>query len=228
MGARRKRWSNQCLIGLTGNIASGKSSVAQWLARHPLVKALDADLIAHEVLQPDGECHQPVLDHFGRGILQESGGARPAIDRGRLARLVFQDERLLRELEAITHPPIRRILEARISASSEPIIVLEAIKLLESSLRPELDFIWVVNAAEDIRQQRLRTQRKMSAEVARQRIAAQAPQRDKLAQADVVIENGGHWEDTKRQVEAALALVLERLPDPAGESAGTANGMNTV
>ena len=187
------------------------------LARHPLVKTLDADLIAHEVLQPDGSCYQPVLDRFGRRILQDCSSSRSPIDRGRLARLVFQDERLLCELEAITHPAIRRILEDRISASSEPIIVLEAIKLLESSLRPELDLIWVVNASEDVRRERLRTHRQMSTAEAQQRIAAQAPQRDKLAQADVIIENGGNWEDTMRQVEAGLTLALKNIPANHGE-----------
>lgn len=211
MNEYHKSWPEKFIIGLTGNIAAGKSSVSALLSRTPQVKVLDADLIAHEVLQPDGICYEQVLDHFGPGILQDTGGSRPPIDRGRLGSLVFKDGNLLRQLEAITHPAIRRILIEQISSSSEPIIVLEAIKLLESSLRAELDAIWVVNASESVRKERLLKLRGMSAEVAQQRIAAQAPQRDKLAQADLIIENGGCWEDAVKQVEAALAAILKQM-----------------
>ena len=219
MNEYHKSWPEKYIIGLTGNIAAGKSAITALLSQNPQVKVLDADLIAHEVIQPDGICYEQVLDHFGPEILQNTGRSRPPIDRGRLGSLVFQDADLLRQLEAITHPAIRRHLIEQISSSSEPIIVLEAIKLLESSLRAELDVIWVVNASENVRKERLVKGRAMSAEVAQQRIAAQAPQREKLAQADLIIENEGCWEDTVKQVEAALALILEKVTSLAREPA---------
>lgn len=219
MNEYHKSWPEKYIIGLTGNIAAGKSSISALLSGTPQVKVLDADLIAHEVLQPDGICYGQVLDHFGPEILQNTGRSHPPIDRGRLGSLVFKDGNLLRQLEAITHPAIRRILIEQISSSSEPIIVLEAIKLLESSLRAELDAIWVVNASESIRKERLLKLRGMSPEVAQQRIAAQAPQRDKLAQADLIIENDGCWEDTVKQVEAALVPILEQKTTLAEEPA---------
>ncbi len=210
MNGKTRRWPGKFIIGLTGNIAAGKSSVSALLDEQPLVRALDADLVAREVLQPSGECYDTVLDVFGRDILLDNGSARPPIDRRRLGSIVFNDEDRLRQLEALTHPAIRRILTDRISACAEPIIVLEAIKLLESSLRDELDTIWVVDASEEVRRQRLQSARRLSAEEARQRIAAQAPQRDKLAQADLIIQNDGSWEETTTQVTAALAPILER------------------
>ena len=201
------------IIGLTGNIAAGKSTVSALLAEHPLVRALDADLVARSVLQPSGECYDIVLEVFGRDILINNGSARPPIDRRQLGSIVFNDEERLRQLEALTHPTIRRIMIDQISTSAEPIIVLEAIKLLENSLRDELDVIWVVDASEKVRRQRLQSHRGLSVKEARARIAAQSPQHDKLVQADLIIRNDGSWNETVEQVISALAPILERYSE---------------
>lgn len=211
MEGHKGRWPGKYLIGLTGNIAAGKSAVAALLAEQRQVRAIDADAIARAVLAPGQECYDAVVAAFGRGILHDETDEHSPIDRRRLAAIVFTDESALRRLEALTHPAIRQRIARIIQGSAERIIILEAIKLLESSLRPALDTIWVVDAPASVRRARLMVERGMSEEEARQRVAAQSPQRDKLAQADLILHNEGRWEDTAAQASAALAPILERM-----------------
>ncbi len=206
-----RRWPDKYLIGLTGNIAAGKSSVADLLGRQTLIHSLDADIAAHEVLSPDGECYDAVLAAFGGGILADDvQGSQPTIDRRKLARIVFAAEEKLRQLEQITHPAIRALLFRRILNVAEPIVVLEAIKLLEGSLHREMDAIWVVTASEAERRRRLLEKRGVTKREADERIAAQPPQEEKRTFADVIIHNDGAWQDTKTQVMAAITPILRR------------------
>ena len=193
-----ERWPDKYIIGLTGNIATGKSVVRKML-EHLGAYGIDADALAHRAIAKGAPGYGPVVQTFGTWILKPDG----EIDRGRLARIVFSDPEALRRLEAIVHPLVIKAVEFLIERARYRVIVVEAIKLLESDLRQWCDAIWVVDAPPEIQLQRLIQQRGMQESDAYQRILSQPPQAEKLAQADVVIRNDGDFEKTWRQVLAA-------------------------
>ena len=199
-------WPGKYIIGLTGNIATGKSVVRKML-EHLGAYGIDADALAHRAIAQDAPGYQVVLDTFGKWILMPDG----QIDRARLGRIVFSDSEALAQLEAIVHPFVRQAVDLLVRRSRHKVIVIEAIKLLEGELRAASDSIWVSYAPEEIQLERLVRKRGLSPEVARQRIGAQSPQEEKLAAADVVILNDGAFEDTWHQVQAAWEKVF-----PAG------------
>jgi len=177
---------DKTIIGLTGNIAMGKSTVLELLAQQG-ADVIDADRVAHAALRQDGAAYAAVVAEFGRHIL----GADGDIDRTRLGAIVFAQPARLRELERITHPAIRQEIYRALQSAESPLVVIEAIKLLEGELRHWVDAVWVVNAPRKLQLQRLMQQRGMSRAQAEQRIDQQNSQADKLDQADVVIENDG-------------------------------------
>ena len=160
---------------------------------------IDADSFSHRAIAKGAPGYQQVINTFGRWII----GADGEIDRARLGRLVFSDPEALRQLEAIVHPLVLQAVDWMVQRSNKPVIVIEAIKLLESNLRSACDSIWVVTVPPDVQVTRLVQKRKMSEVEARQRIAAQGPQEQKLAVANVVINNSGSFEETWKQVMAA-------------------------
>lgn len=187
------------LIGLTGNIACGKSTVARMLAEKGAY-IIDADAIAHEVIRKGTPAYESILRRFGEGILGPDG----EIDRRRLGAIVFQDPLALRDLEAIVHPAVLEEIQRRIQACSEaPAIVIEAIKLIESGFARACDTLWVVTCPEPEQIRRLMIDRGLTEEEARLRVHAQPPQEEKIRHADVVIDNSGDLEVTRRQVEQA-------------------------
>ena len=188
-------WPGKFVIGLTGNIATGKSVVRKML-EHLGAYGIDADALSHRAIAKDAPGYQPVIDAFGSWILTPEG----QIDRTRLGKIVFSDSEALEELEAIIHPLVRQAIDLLIRRASHKVIVLEAIKLLEGPLREACDNIWVTTTPMEIQLRRLRLKRGLSAEVARQRITAQPPQAEKIGAADVVIKNGGSFEETWKQV----------------------------
>jgi len=188
-------WPGKYVIGLTGNIATGKSVVRKML-EHLGAYGIDADALSHRAIAKDAPGYQPVIDAFGSWILTPEG----QIDRTRLGKIVFSDSEALEELEAIIHPLVRQAIDLLIRRASHKVIVLEAIKLLEGPLREACDNIWVTTTPMETQLRRLRLKRGLSAEVARQRITAQPPQAEKINAADVVIKNGGSFEDTWKQV----------------------------
>ncbi|MBO9361750.1 MAG: dephospho-CoA kinase [Thermoflexus sp.] len=186
-------------IGLTGNIACGKSVVARMLAEMGAY-VIDADAIAHEVIRQGAPAYEAILRRFGRGILRADG----EIDRRRLGEIVFRDPLALQDLEAIVHPAVLVEIQQRIFAHPDvPAIVIEAIKLIESGFARACDSVWVVTCPEPEQVRRLMQDRGLAEEEARVRIRAQPPQEEKIRQADVVIDNSGDLEATRRQVEAA-------------------------
>lgn len=191
-------WPGKFIIGLTGNIATGKSVVRKML-EHLGAYGIDADALSHRAIAQDAPGYQPVLDTFGKWITRPDG----QIDRSRLGRIVFSDPEALAQLESIVHPLVRQAVDLLVRRSRHKVIVIEAIKLLEGELRAASDSIWVSYAPEEVQLERLIRKRGLSPEVAKQRIAAQPPQEEKLAAADVVILNDGAFEDTWRQVQAA-------------------------
>lgn len=189
------RYPEKYFIGLTGNIAVGKSLVLAILAELGAA-TIDADRVAHKVLRKGEAAYDEVVDAFGAGILDADG----EIARAALGAIVFADPAKLKQLEAITHPAVRRKIDAMARAAAADVIVIEAIKLLEGDLKNAVDAVWVVNASPEAQLARLQSERGLAEPAARQRMEAQNSQADKLRQADVVIENDGAPEATRRQV----------------------------
>jgi dephospho-CoA kinase len=184
------------VIGLTGNIATGKSVVAGMLERLG-AKAIDADALAHELMEKGTPIWQAVVREFGEGILCRDG----SINRKTLGGIVFADEAALHRLEAIVHPAVMTRTEELIRGSQEPVVVVEAIKLIEAGMHCTCDALWVVTCRKEQQLARLVKQRDLSKAEALQRIEAQPPQEAKLALADVVIDNSGSLDETWQQVK---------------------------
>jgi dephospho-CoA kinase len=194
------RWPGKYVIGLTGNIATGKSVVRKML-EHLGAFGIDADEVAHRAMSRGGPAYEGVIRLFGEWIL-DSGGE---INRKALGRLAFADARLLDQLEEIMHPLVIQAVDLLVSRAHSPVIVLEAIKLFESGLADACDTVWVVDCTPDAQIDRLVRKRGLSETTARQRISAQPAQKEKLARAKVVIQNSKSFEDTWNQVQSAWA-----------------------
>jgi len=208
-------WPGKYVIGLTGNIGTGKSVVRKML-EHLGAYGIDADALSHRAIARGAPGFQPVVDTFGRWLLDEQG----QIDRAKLARLVFSDTDALKNLEAIVHPLVRQAVEVLAMRASQGVIVIEAIKLLEGNLRAACDSIWVTTSPEELQLQRLVTRRGMGHNEALGRIRMQPPQEEKSSAADVVIGNIGSFEDTWQQVVRAWKQVA---PQTAAVHATTAH-----
>ncbi len=192
------KWPEKYVIGLTGNIATGKSVVRKML-EHLGAYGIDADALAHRAIARGAPGYQPVIDTFGKWILRPDG----EIDRAKLGRLVFADAEAMAQLEDIVHPLVRQAIDLMIKRASQKVIVIEAIKLLEGELKNLVDTVWVTYAPPNVQLKRLVEKREMSAEDARQRIAAQGAQQEKTIRANVVIRNDGSFADTWKQVLSA-------------------------
>jgi dephospho-CoA kinase len=188
-------WPGKYIIGLTGNIATGKSVVRRML-EHLGAYGIDADALGHRAIAQGAPGYRPVVNTFGSWILAPDG----QIDRTRLARVVFSDPEALTQLEAIVHPLVSQAVDLLVRRSKQEVIILEAIKLLESGLRDKCDTLWVTSSSHETQLGRLMHKRNMSEAAARQRILAQPDQKFKIERADVVIQNEGSFEDTWRQV----------------------------
>jgi dephospho-CoA kinase len=191
------------LIGLTGNIATGKSEVARTLAGLG-ARVIDADQIAHEVMRPGGPAYHAVVQAFGSEILTPAG----AIDRARLGAIVFRDRDALRRLEGIVHPAVMAEVERLIRRAKERVVVVEAIKLIEAGMHRLYDELWVVTAPRPVQIARLVATRGLTEQEAALRVDAQPPQEEKAALADRIIVNDGDTEDLRRKVEAAWVRFL--------------------
>ena len=196
-------WPGKFVIGLTGNIATGKSVVRKML-EHLGAYGIDADALGHRAIAPDAPGYKAVVDTFGKWILASDG----QVDRAKLARIVFTDPDALIQLEAIIHPLVRQAVDLLIKRSSQKVIVIEAIKLLEGPLRQACDAIWVTYAPKEVQISRLTQKRGMSTAVAHQRINAQPPQNEKVKAADTVIRNEGSFEDTWKQITQAWKILF--------------------
>ena len=188
------------VIGLTGNIGCGKSTVAGML-RELGVATIDADVVAREIRHNDAEARSAIQRRFG------------TYDAAELGRVVFADPAALRDLEAILHPRVRGEIRSRLSELSvggEEVVAVEVVKLLESPLADACDEIWVVRCDEADAIARLAASRGMDEATARRRLANQSSQAVKVAAADVVIDGSAPMEETRRQVEAALAALRDR------------------
>ena len=198
-------WPHKFIIGLTGNIATGKS-LARRLLEELGAATIDADQVAHEVMARGQPAHAAIVQAFGAGILSADG----EIVRSQLGDIVFTDPAALRQLEAITHPAVRQRIDELVRAAEPDVVVIEAIKLLEGALRQAVDVVWVVDAPPALQLARLLEQRGMTKAQAQQRIAAQNSQADKLAAADIIIRNHGSLADTRAQIQAAWQRTINQ------------------
>ncbi|HQA68564.1 MAG TPA: dephospho-CoA kinase [Aggregatilineales bacterium] len=204
-----KRWPGKIVIGLTGNIATGKSIVRRML-EHLGALGLDADQLAHRAMSPGAPAYEPVTRMFGQWVV----GPDKQIDRGRLGRIVFSDPEALAVLEQIVHPVVVEVIDLLVRRARQRVVVIEAIKLFEAGLADDCDEVWVVDAAPKVQIRRLMEKRGLSEAEARARLAAQPPQSVKLARATRIINNGGSIEETYNQVNRALQEILVGEPEP--------------
>ena len=204
------KWSGKYVIGLTGNIATGKSVVRRML-EHLGAYTIDADTLSHRVISKGAPGYQPVLDKFGTWLLDKDG----QIDRSKLGRLAFADGQVLAQLEDIIHPFVGQAVDLLAKRATQQVIVIEAIKLLESELRTLCDSIWVTDAPQEVQVERLVRKRGMTREDALQRIHSQSAQKEKLASAKVVINNNGSYDDLWKQVNDAWKTTFPSQETPA-------------
>ncbi len=214
------RWTSKYVIGLTGNIATGKSVVRKML-EHLGAFGIDADALSHQAIGKGGPGYAAVVELFGKWLLNDDG----QINRARLARIVFADPEALTRLEGIIHPIVGQGIDFLAKRTQSSVVVIEAIKLLESGLARDSDAAWTVHVPEAMQEQRLMAKRGLSQAEARQRITAQGSQAEKLKAARVTIDNSGSFEDTWLQVQAAFNKILRPAPSM---SQITTQGLKTV
>ena len=191
------------ILGLTGNIASGKSYVLAYLAERG-AKTIDADLVAQQSYLPGNPAYFKLIEHFGEGIKQADG----FIDRTAISKIVFDDPEKLKELEDIVHPAtidaINKTIAQYLSDPSLKLIVIEAVKLFESGIAERCDATWVTVAKDSTRLKRLIQGRGMDPTSAAKRINAQSPQEEKSRLANHVITTDCVFEGTGKQIETGL------------------------
>ena len=200
------QWPSKTIIGLTGNIATGKSAVMRMAAEQGAL-TLDADAIVHQILENDASMQAAIAVAFGPDVRRLDG----SINRAALAGIVFSDPEALRDLELMLHPVVRQEIHRQIDESDDDVVMIEAIKLLEGELVELVDEVWVTRCPQRLQIERLMVCRGMDAESAAMRVNAQSPQEKKVARADVVIETDGTMVGTRAQFEMAW----EQLPPPS-------------
>ena len=197
------------LIGLTGPIGCGKSTVARWLAERGGT-VIDADVLARDATADGEPTIDPIRLRFGNAVFHPDG----TLDRAALARIVFSDERALRDLERIVHPHVRRRVLDRLDAAraaGDPFVVIEAIKLVEGGLADQCDEVWLVECGEEAQRTRLES-RGMAADEIERRTAAQADLVERIGpRATRRIRTDGTPAETELIVEETLADALAPL-----------------
>jgi dephospho-CoA kinase len=187
-------------IGLTGNIASGKSEIAKMLADRGAT-VIDADLLAREAVQPETQALKDIVKRWGKDVLKKDG----SLDRAALRQIVFADQSELDALNRIVHPGVTRLRDREIALARErgdPIVICVIPLLFERNIVDEFDAIVLVDAPRPLRLERLVATRGMEATDAMNMIASQMPAELKRARADYVIENNGSIQDLERDVDA--------------------------
>ena len=208
--------SQHTIIGLTGNIATGKSVVRRML-EHLGADGIDADKLAHQAIKRGSPGYELVLEEFGDHILTHN----LEIDRSTLGSIVFQDDEALQRLESIIHPLVGLAIKELMDRSSADIVVIEAIKLIEAGLTEICDSLWVTTSDMDTQINRLRKDRGFDESEALARIQSQPAQSLKVSLADVVIMNNGSYQDVWEQVTDAWRVLFpdEKIPTDYPEAA---------
>lgn len=184
-------------IGLTGGIASGKSTVADMFVELGAT-LVDADVVARDVVRPGSEALAAISARFGADLIEADGG----LDRRRLRSAVFADPSKRRELEKLLHPMIREQLLLRTEQATGPYVVIAVPLLIEAGFAALVDRIVVVDCPQELQLERLVMRDRISHSEARSMLAAQLDRETRLGKADDVVDNGGDIESTRNQVEA--------------------------
>jgi dephospho-CoA kinase len=193
-------------ICLTGNIATGKSTVGAMLAEFGAT-VIDADKVVHEALRRGSQVYDQVITAFGSAIIGSDGEIR----RDRLGHIVFNDPAELRRLEDILHPAAGAEVNRRVAQAETPVVVIEAIKLIEAGWHHTCQALWVTTCPAEMQIERLMTGRSLSLDEARQRVNAQPPQSQKISLADVIIDTSGDLAETRRQIEIAWRTITSPI-----------------
>ena len=198
------------LVGLTGSIATGKSTVSRMFA-HLGARVLDADLLAREVVMPGQPAYLKIVEEFGQGVVQEDG----TLDRKALGAIVFAEPARRKRLEEITHPAIaarqQRILSVLDEEAFEGIVIWDVALLFEAGGVGKMDRVVVVATDPETELARLMTRDGMVEADARARIASQMPVAEKAKRAHYVIDNSGDRIQTERQVKGVYEALLGEL-----------------
>ena len=195
------------IIGITGGIASGKSTVNEFL-RQQGYQVIDADQVVHELQEPGGQLYQALLSAFGPAILQKDG----RLDRPKLGAMIFGNPELLAQSSQIQNQIIREELDRRreLMAETEDIFFMDMPLLFELQYEDWFDQIWLVDVMEETQLSRLMSRNALSQEEAEKRIAAQLSLKEKRKRADVLIDNNGSLEETRRQIRDAIQKLERR------------------
>lgn len=195
------------VIGLTGGIGSGKSSVARWLALQD-IPVLDADRTVHHLLARDPKTIQAVSEVWGMEVIASNG----EIDRRVLGRKVFADSAARQRLEKILHPRVAENMkeqQAVLERAGQRICVWDVPLLFEAGFNRWVDEVWVVWVPRAVQLERVMSRDKMTRNEVELRIQAQLPLEDKVGQAQIIIDNSGSWEDTEDQLSRELVRIKE-------------------
>ncbi|EFX53033.1 dephospho-CoA kinase [Streptococcus cristatus ATCC 51100] len=195
------------IIGITGGIASGKSTVTEFL-RQQGYQVIDADQVVHELQEPGGRLYQALLSAFGPAILREDG----RLDRAKLGAMIFGNSEVLAQSSQLQNEIIREELARRrdLLAETEDIFFMDLPLLFELEYDNWFDQIWLVDVTEETQLSRLMARNTLSQEEAEKRIAAQLSLREKRKRANVLIENNGSLEGTRQQIRDALQKLERR------------------
>lgn len=214
------KWAGKLVIGLTGNIGTGKSVVRRML-EHLGAFGIDADALAHRAISKGAPGYKKVITQFGQWILTSEGD----IDRKKLGKLVFNDSEALKILEDIVHPLVFQAIDYIVNRVQHKVIVIEAIKLIESDIKDGCDSIWVTYAPAETQLERLVLHRKMGILDAQQRIESQSPQEEKIKAANVVIQNDRTVEDTWKQVYEQWVKLVPKQTSESEATLATAHSV---
>lgn len=186
------------VIGLTGSIAAGKSTIGMMLAERG-AELIDADRVYHALVTPGAPLTGAIVDRFGPGVLCEDG----ALDRGRLGEIVFGDPALLHSLDRLTHPAVVQEVKNIIAHSTAAVVVVEAVKLAQSELIDDVDELWLIEASEETRRNRLAARGGLSEQAAQARIEATGAPLPPGVVADLTIDTSGGLSATESAVGRA-------------------------
>lgn len=211
------------VIGLTGGIGSGKSTVVRMLEQKGAV-LLSADAVGHEVYLPDRPAWQEIVDAFGRQVVAADG----TIDRKKLGAIAFRDPQQLQSLNAITHPRMKDMMREKLEAEradGTQVAVLEAALLFDAGWDDLTDEVWVTVAPPEVAARRTAERSGLSVEEVLSRIRAQMSNEERIARSQVVIDTACPLERTRKQVDEEWERLMERLPARPGETPPARSGV---
>ncbi|MGI6069661.1 MAG: dephospho-CoA kinase [Blautia sp.] len=194
------------IIGITGGVGAGKSTVLEYIQREFDAFVMQADQVGHLLMRPGESCYEPMIRLFGKGILKEDG----TIDRQRVGKIVFSNDRMLKKLNAIVHPRVKSYILNEISRQERmgtKLFVMEAALLLEDEYDALCDEVWYIYADEKVRRQRLSKERGYSDEKIDGILANQMTEQEFERRCDYKIENNGNLEVTYRQIQERIRYI---------------------